>query len=98
MAFGKSPGRRGAATPRAGLAASLVLHAVAVAAILSHPPTRAAIATAMPITVSLITPSPAVEPKAPPLPLDDAISYASSPSMFDMSPLPRLRAALFANS
>lgn len=32
------------------------------------------------------------------LPLDDAISCASSPSMFDMSPLPRLRAALFANS
>lgn len=31
-------------------------------------------------------------------PLDDAISYASSPFMFDMSRLPRLRAALFANS
>ncbi len=30
------------------------------------------------------------------LPLDDAISHVSKP--FDMSPLPRLRAALFANS
>ena len=32
------------------------------------------------------------------LPLDDAISCASSPSPFDMSPSLRLRAALFANS
>lgn len=31
------------------------------------------------------------------LPLDDAIYYASSPSLFDMSPLPPLRAALFVN-
>ena len=32
------------------------------------------------------------------LPLDDAIYYASSPVLFDMFPLPGLRAALFANS
>lgn len=68
MAFGESPVRRGATTSRAGLAASLVLHAVAVAAILSHPPTRAAIATAMPIMVSLITPAPATQPETPPRP------------------------------
>ena len=32
------------------------------------------------------------------LPLDDAIHCTSSPSQFDMSPFPRLRTALFANS
>ena len=69
MALGESSNRRGSAPPRAGLAASLVLHAVAIAAILSHPPARSAIAAAMPIMVSLITSSPAMEPKTPPRPL-----------------------------
>ena len=71
MALGESSNRRGSAPPRAGLAASLVPHAVAIAAVLSHPPTRSAIATAMPIMVSLISSAPAIEPKTPPRPLPD---------------------------
>ncbi len=54
---------------RAGLISALALHAVAITAILSHPPTRSAIATAMPIMVSLITSARATEPKLAPRPL-----------------------------
>ena len=54
---------------RAGLISALALHAVVIAAILSHPSTRAAVVTAMPIMVSLITYAPVTEPKTPPTPL-----------------------------
>jgi len=49
--YGNDPGPR-----RAGLVSALALHAIVIAVILNHPPTRAAIATAMPIMVSLINP------------------------------------------
>ena len=62
--YGKDPGPR-----RAGLISALALHAVVVAAILSHPPTRSAIAATMPIMVSLIAFAPATEHKAAPKPL-----------------------------
>lgn len=82
MALGESSYRSGAAPPRAGLAASLALHAVAIAAILSHPPTRAAVVTAMPIMVSLLTPQPVVEkplelPK--PLPVKPRVQQPTTP-------------------
>jgi len=58
-------------TPRrAALAASVALHALAIAAILSHPSARSAIAAAVPIMVSLIAAAPpAAGPKIPPKPL-----------------------------
>ena len=54
---------------RAGLVSALVLHAVVITAMLSHPPTRAANATAMPIMVSLINSAPTMDPKIPSTPL-----------------------------
>ena len=53
---------------RVGLISALVLHAVGIAAILSHPPTRAAIANTAPIMVALITSSLVAEPNTPPKP------------------------------
>jgi len=60
----KDPGPR-----RAALLSALVLHAVAVAAILSHPPTRTAIAEALPIMVRMITSDRVRTPDAPPRPM-----------------------------
>ncbi len=61
-------------TPRrAGLALSVALHAVAIAAVLSHAPTRAAITAAVPIMVSLIPSAPVAQPQPKPLPVRQRI-------------------------
>lgn len=65
----KTPYGNDAGPRRAGLISALVLHAVLVTAIFSHPPARSAIATAMPIMVSLITSAPVSTPETPPRPL-----------------------------
>ncbi len=79
-------------TPRrAGLAASLVLHALAIVAILSHPPARSAIASVVPIMVSLITTAPVPEPKTPPKPLPVHQRIESKPPK-PVEPLPLVTA------
>lgn len=54
----------------AGLAVTILLHAVAVIALLQYAPVRSAFTQAMPIMVSLIAPEPVVvKPQVPPKPL-----------------------------
>ena len=65
MAFGKPSYPTRAAPQRLGLVLTLALHALAVAAILSHAPARSAFASAIPIMVSMITSEPGPTPKTP---------------------------------
>jgi len=76
---------------RVGLISALVLHAVAIAAILGHPPTRAAIANALPIMVSLIPSAPVTQPQTPPKPLPVRSRIEPKPTK-PIEPLPLVAA------
>ncbi len=77
---------------RIGLVAAVGLHAVAIAALLSHPPLRAAVAAA-PIMVNLIAPEPVTVTQAPPKPRAVRPKPEPAPQRKPVTPLPVIATA-----